>query len=98
MNSQQVIDRLRQHEAALRARGVSRAALFGSVARGEARPESDVDIMIELDPAAELDVYAYSGLKNYIASLFDGKVDVVQRCALKAYIKPVAEAETLYAF
>jgi uncharacterized protein len=38
--------------ADLRAHGVARAALFGSVARGDDRPDSDIDIMIELDPAA----------------------------------------------
>jgi predicted nucleotidyltransferase len=52
MNSQEITARLKQHEAALRAQGVTHAALFGSRARGDARPDSDTDIMIELDPAA----------------------------------------------
>ena len=43
---QEIIDRLRQNEAALRARGVSHAALFGSRARGEARPDSDLDLLV----------------------------------------------------
>jgi hypothetical protein len=42
------------HEEAprLRARGITRLSLFGSMARGEARPESDIDLLIEVDPAA----------------------------------------------
>jgi predicted nucleotidyltransferase len=50
MSREEIIDRLRKNEAALRARGVAHAALFGSRARGDRRPESDTDIMIEFDP------------------------------------------------
>ena len=62
---QEIIDRLRQNEAALRARGVSHAALFGSRARGDNRPDSDTDIMIELDPAVPVGVWVYVGIKEY---------------------------------
>jgi uncharacterized protein len=55
MNGPEIIARLRENEPALRARGVSHAALFGSRARGDNRPDSDIDIMIELDPAARHD-------------------------------------------
>lgn len=47
-----VIATLRSAEAELRARGVAHAALFGSMARGEQRPDSDIDIMVDIDPAA----------------------------------------------
>jgi predicted nucleotidyltransferase len=98
MDRQEIIARLRENEAALKARGVTHAALFGSRARGEARPESDTDIMIEIDPAARIGVYEYVGLKEYIASLFDGPVDVVNRDGLKPYVKPAAMADAIYAF
>jgi len=57
MNSQDVLAKLRENESALRARGIKHAALFGSCARGDNRPDSDIDIMIEVDPAAEMGVY-----------------------------------------
>jgi predicted nucleotidyltransferase len=98
MNSQDVIATLRQNEPALRARGVTHAALFGSLARGDNRPDSDSDIMIEIDLEAVRDVYAYVGLKSYIAGLFKGPVDVVDRAALKPYVRPPAEAEAVHAF
>ena len=98
MESQAIIARLRENEAALRARGVMHAALFGSRARGDARPDSDTDIMIEIDPAARIGVYEYVGLKDYIAGLFDGAVDVVNRDGLKPYIRPTATADAIYAF
>lgn len=83
---------------ALRAPGVIHAALFGSRGRGENRSGSDTDIMIDIDPAADLSVYDYVGLKRYIARLFDGPVDVVDREGLKPYIRPPAENDALYAF
>jgi predicted nucleotidyltransferase len=45
-----VLETLRAHEGELRRLGMSHAAVFGSVARGEARMDSDVDVLVELDP------------------------------------------------
>jgi predicted nucleotidyltransferase len=99
MNRQDIITRLKACEQDLRARGVRHAALFGSVARGTAGPQSDIDIMIDIDHAAVRDVYTYVGLANYIADLFPAdKVDVVNRNALKSHVRPPAEAEAVYAF
>ncbi len=98
MNSSEALETLRRSEAALRARGVRRAALFGSIARGDNRPDSDIDIMGKIDPAAHITVFDYVGLKEYIAGLFDGPVDVVNRDNLKPYIRPAATADAIYAF
>jgi len=98
MNKQDILTRLRENETALRARGVSHAALFGSRARGDNRPDSDIDILIDLAPEVPIGVWQYSGLKTYIASLFEGPVDVVSREALKPYVRPAATADAVYAF
>jgi predicted nucleotidyltransferase len=98
MNRDEIIARLRENEAALRARGVAHAALFGSRARGDEGPGSDTDIMIEIDPGAPVGVYEYVRLKEYIASLFDGWVDVINREGVKSYVRPVAIADAIYAF
>jgi uncharacterized protein len=98
MDKQDILARLRENEAALKARGVSHAALFGSRARGDNRPDSDIDILIDLAPEAPIGVWEYSGLKTYIASLFEGSVDVVSREGLKPYIRPAAMADVVYAF
>jgi predicted nucleotidyltransferase len=98
MDREQVIAVLRSHERDLRQRGVRRAALFGSVARGSATVRSDIDILIELEPDAPIDLFAYAGIKNYIADLFSEPVDVVDRDALKPYLRVPAIIDAVYAF
>jgi predicted nucleotidyltransferase len=98
MNTKEALEILRRSEPALRARGVRRAALFGSVARGDNRPDSDIDVMIEIDPDAPIGVFDYVGLKEYIAGLFEGSVDVVSQESLKPYVRPAAIADAIYAF
>jgi uncharacterized protein len=98
MNKRDAIEILRRHEADLRARGIIHAALFGSVARDEAGPHSDIDIMIELDPQAKIDVFQYAGIKMYIEDLFEARVDVVDREALKPFVRGPATSDAIYAF
>jgi predicted nucleotidyltransferase len=98
MNCSEALETLRRSEPALQSRGVRHAALFGSVARGTNRPESDIDIMIEIDPDAHMTVFDYVDLKDYIASLFDEPVDIVNREALKSHVRPAATADAIYAF
>jgi uncharacterized protein len=98
MNRYDALETLRRSERALRERGVKHAALFGSVARGDHRPDSDIDIMIEIDPDAGVTVFDYVDLKDYIASLFAEPVDVVNREGLKPHVGPVATTDAIYAF
>lgn len=98
MHTAEVITVLRAHEAELRRRGVARAALFGSAARGEAKAGSDLDILVEIDEGAELDVYDYVDVTQYIAGLFRQRVDVANAAALKAHVRPSAERDAVYAF
>jgi uncharacterized protein len=98
MDKQDIIARLKENEAALKARGVTHAALFGSVARGDHRADSDIDIMLELDPAARVTMFDYVDIKDYIEALFQGPVDVVNRDGLKPFVRPRAVADAIYAF
>ena len=98
MDKDAVIDILRRHRPELERRGVRHAALFGSVARGEAGPESDIDIAIDLDVDRHPTVYDYVGMQQYIVGLLDGPVDVVDRAALKAGIRERVAADLIHAF
>jgi uncharacterized protein len=98
MNANEALDTLRRSEAALRARGVRHAALFGSTARGENRPDSDIDILVEIDPNARVTVYDYVGIKEFISNLFPQQVDVIDRDALKPHLRQSSGRDAVYAF
>jgi predicted nucleotidyltransferase len=72
-----VLDTLRTHEDELRQLGVSHAAVFGSVARGEAITESDVDALVDLDEGRPIGLFEYARVKIYIDELLGGAGDVV---------------------
>jgi predicted nucleotidyltransferase len=84
---QDALEILRTHETDLRQLGVAHAAVFGSVARGETRADSDVDVLIELDDAQPIGVFEYARLKLYIGQLFNGASDVVNRRTLKPLLR-----------
>jgi predicted nucleotidyltransferase len=98
MNREQVIATLQSHAPELRQRGVVHAALFGSVARGESTPASDIDIMVEIDPDAHIGVYGYVGIMHYLSDLFPVPVDVANSRRLKPHVKSGAERDAVYAF
>jgi len=95
---QETVALLQAHQAELHQRGVRHAAVFGSVARGEARPDSDTDILIELDPAHPLGLFAYASLTRYIADVVGAPTDVVNRHTLKAQLRERIVREAVDAF
>ena len=97
MKRDEIISTFKEREADLRAHGVVHAALFGSVAREEQRADRDIDILVDLDPSIVATVFDYAGLKDYVASLFQGPVDVIDREAFKPRLRHAA-ADAIYAF
>ena len=93
-----VLQILRTHESELRLRGVSHAAVFGSVARGEAGAGSDIDVMVELDEHRAMGVFEYARLKLYINDLLDGAGDVVNRRTLKPLLRDNILRDAVHAF
>ncbi len=72
-----VIATLRAHEAELRHAGIRRLSLFGSVARGDAEAESDVDLAVEFDPAAEMDLIRMVALERQIGETLGRPVELL---------------------
>jgi predicted nucleotidyltransferase len=78
---------------------VRELSLFGSAARGEMRPESDIDLLVDFLPDAEIDLVDYAGLMLDLSHLVGRKVDLVSKNGLKPLIRAsvLAEARLLYA-
>ena len=97
-NKSEVVATLRVLEPELRKHGIASAAVFGSVMHGRARPDSDVDVLVDIDPTAPFDLLDLIGVKNLLADRIGRSVDVVERKALKPGIRDsiLAEAETVF--
>jgi predicted nucleotidyltransferase len=93
-----VLQTLRTHQNELRLLGVSHAAVFGSVARGEASANSDIDVLVELDEDRSMGIFEYARLKLYINQLLDGAGDVVNRRTLKPLLRDNILRDAIHAF
>ncbi len=78
--------------------GVSHAAVFGSVARSEAREDSDIDVLVELDRDRPMGIFEYARLKIYVNEILDGAGDVVNRRTLKPLLRDGILRDAVYAF
>lgn len=78
---------------------VRELSFFGSAARGEMQPGSDVDLLVEFLPHAEVDLVDYAGLMLELSQLIGRKVDLVSKKGLKPLIRTsvLSEARLLYA-
>src|SRR5438270_76702 len=80
LTKDQVAERLAAHAEELRSRGVRSLDLFGSVARGDARPETDVDLLVEFDEVPGF--VGYVRLRNRLEEMLGRHVDLVMASSL----------------
>lgn len=86
---------LATHEAELRAFGVRSPAIFGSVARDQARPDSGIGVLVEFEGPAGL--FELARLQRYLADLLDRPVDIVTPDGLRRPIRDQILAEAIRA-
>lgn len=92
-NRADVLSRLRQHQDLFERFGVKAAWLFGSVARDQARPLSDVDLMVEFHPGHPGGLFRYVELKHALEGLLGRPVDLVTAGRLKPRLAARVRAE-----
>ena len=85
MKRQVVLSTLQEHLEDINQFGVKSLALFGSIARDEGTPDSDLDFLVEFEGSATLN--GYMGLKFFLEDLFNKEVDLVTRRSLKPQIR-----------
>ncbi len=93
-NRDDVLQCLREHQQALRRLGVRRLGLFGSIARGEGRGDSDLDFLVELERNS---FDAYMDVKFFLEDTFQRPVDLVLADTVKPRLRDVILKETVYA-
>lgn len=98
MTRDEALAKLRPMETDLRARGIDALYLFGSVAREEAGPNSDVDLMCEFDEKTRIGLIAFAGIADHIEDHMLAPVDLVLRRALRPRVLARAEGEMVKVF
>ena len=73
--------------------GVTRLALFGSTVRNEAKPESDIDIVVAFDGVATSE--RYFGVQFYLEDEINASVDLVTEKAMREELRPFIEQEAI---
>jgi uncharacterized protein len=66
MTREEIIEALRKNAAAIKAEGVSKLAIFGSRVRGDNRPDSDIDILVEVEPDASFSLLNLIGVEHIV--------------------------------
>jgi predicted nucleotidyltransferase len=98
MNRTDAIEALKRQADALRALGATSLFLFGSVARDEAGPDSDIDLFIDYDSASRFSAFDLVGIKLFLEEKFRLPVDVTTRDSLHPMLKDRIEQSALRVF
>ena len=98
MDTDRILAILRSHAPELRAAGLAHLRIFGSVARGEATPHSDIDLLADFDPSARISLLTISGLQIRLSDLLGAEVDLSTSAWLKEPVRVRADREAVRVF
>ena len=92
----EIIERVESHKAELRNFHVRSLALFGSTARDEAGPESDVDMLVEFDEP--VDLFVFCDVEAFLARVVGRNVDLVLQDSVKPLLRERILSEAVRVF
>lgn len=98
MTRREALRRLTRNRAKLREQGVRHISLFGSTSRDQATPQSDVDLLVEFDPAAHVGLFDFVRLLDHLADVMDTRIDLATPDALRPEMRAEILAEAIRAF
>ena len=90
----EIIKLIQKHKTKLQAFHVEWIAIFGSVARGEERPDSDIDVLVKFDGPTKFDWYM--DLKEFLENLFGRRIDLVTDAGLKSIARISIEKDLIH--
>ena len=91
MSRKRVLNLLKQHQTEIQELGVRSHALFGSVARNQAGPDSDVDLLVEFLKPPNFD--RFMDVKLYLEDILGRKVDLVMSQSVRPQVRPFIEQD-----
>jgi predicted nucleotidyltransferase len=94
----EVLEILRTAAQRLRELGVEHISLFGSTARGTQGPDSDIDLLLDLDERRKIDLLDYAGIIAEIQKMVPQHVDVALRKTLKPYVARNSGRDEIHVF
>lgn len=97
MNKKQIIDTIQANRVLLEEFSVKSISVFGSIVRDEARPGSDVDILVEFEPNARIGFFTFSRLQRRLSDILGRPVDLVTPDALHKAMKSRILEEAVHA-
>lgn len=98
MDREHVIATLRRYESELRVAGILRLSLFGSTARGDDRPDSDIDLLAAFDDTRRISLLDLVGMEAQLSRMLGRTVELVEEGTLKPRVQKNVEAEAVRAF
>ena len=98
MNRAETLNILMQNADAIRAYGATALHLFGSAARDQLRPDSDVDLFIDYDPASGFDYFAFCRIEDLVQTALGREIDLTTRGGLHPSLRERIEKSSVRVF
>jgi uncharacterized protein len=98
MNRIEAIEKLTRRANAIRGMGATSLYMFGSVAQGEAKTASDLDLFIDYDPESRFNAFDLVGIKQYLETELGIDVDITTRDGLHPMLRDGIEQSALRIF
>lgn len=98
MNRQEALSKLQASQAAIQAKGAEHLFLFGSTARDESGPASDIDLFMDRDPDIRLGLIGLGAIQSFLEDLLGTPVDLTTRNGLHPLIRVEIESNAIKVF
>jgi uncharacterized protein len=98
MRRDEIITRLQQAEPAIRSRGVRALYLYGSLARDETGPDSDVDLFVDVDPHRDFGFDEFMTIYAILQETVGAEIDYTTRDGLVEFFRPDIEQQAIRVF